>query len=285
MLHINSIIDTHNGRIVSRMGPADATRSAETAIWPERSDIQRVLQFTDLHLFAEPDRTLFGVPTRQSFEAVLERAQREHWPPDAILLTGDLVHDERIEGYRHLRQIIDRLGLPCYCIPGNHDRPALLAAEVEADAADPFRAVPLGAWDLVLLDSTLEGSEGGRLQPAALSGLQEHLSHNQGRPTLVCLHHQPVPVGSRWIDTMQVDNGAALMALCERYPQLRVLLWGHVHQTFDRQQGATRLLATPSTCAQFAPAQDDFGLDDQPPGYRWLELHADGGLDTGVVRL
>jgi Icc protein len=32
------------------------------------------------------------------------------------------------------------------------------------------------------------------------------------------------------------------------------------------------------------PKQDAFGLDHQPPGYRWVELYADGRMETGVKR-
>ncbi|MBK1703959.1 3',5'-cyclic-AMP phosphodiesterase [Halochromatium glycolicum] len=267
------------------MAQSDPARQPGAGPWHARQGIQRVLQFTDLHLYADPDQTLFGVPTRSTFEAVLAQSQVRHWPPDVILFTGDLVHDERLEGYRYLRQVIDRCGIPCFCIPGNHDHKGLLAKAVDALAAEPFRAERIGSWDLLLLDSTIDGSDAGRLQPGTLEAVEQHLASNQGRPTLISLHHQPVPVGSRWIDTMKVEDGAALLGLTARYPQLRLILWGHVHQSFDRRQGSTRLLATPSTCAQFAPGHEEFTLDDEPPGYRWLELHADGRLNTGIERV
>ncbi|MBK5931574.1 3',5'-cyclic-AMP phosphodiesterase [Halochromatium salexigens] len=244
----------------------------------------RLLQLTDLHLYAEPERLLLGQCTRSTFEQVLAQAQRQHWPPDAILFTGDLVHDERVEGYRYLRRMIDRIDCPCFCLPGNHDRLDLLT-EVDPGADQACRLEPLGPWDLLLLDSTIAGSEGGRLRPDTLERLAQHLAAAPQRPALIGLHHQPVPVGSRWIDTMQIENGAALMALAERHPRLRAILCGHVHQAFDRQRGHIRLLATPSTCAQFKPGSDDFALDDRPPGYRWLELEPDGSLHTGIERL
>ena len=42
---------------------------------------------------------------------------------------------------------------------------------------------------------------------------------------------------------------------------------------------------SPSTCVQFAPGSKSFKVDNQPPGYRWLELHIDGRLETGVSRV
>lgn len=253
--------------------------------WRTGPSTLRLLQFTDLHLYAEPGAVLLGQCTRRTFEQVLAQARTRHWPADAILFTGDLVHDERVEGYRYLRRIIDALDCPCFCIPGNHDRRELLAAEVDPGAGQAYRVEPLGPWDLVLLDSTIAGADGGRLPPATLARLEQQLATHQQRPTLVSVHHQPVAVGSRWIDTMRIENGAELLALAERYPRLRAILWGHVHQAFDQACGATRLLATPSTCAQFKPVSEHFALDDLPPGYRWLELEPDGRLRTGVERL
>jgi Icc protein len=44
-------------------------------------------------------------------------------------------------------------------------------------------------------------------------------------------------------------------------------------------------MSTPSTCIQFKPGSKTFALDDLPPGYRRLDLHADGNIDTAVERL
>jgi Icc protein len=245
----------------------------------------RVLQLTDLHLYADPEGRLLGQNTRRTFEMVIELAEAKHWPPDVILLTGDLIHDEHIASYRFLKERLVSLQVPCHCIPGNHDRVDLLGSHLDPDAAADFRTRPLGPWELALLDSTIPGEEGGRLQQRSLDGLDRHLTEHPTRPTLVCLHHQPVPVGSRWMDSMMVENGAALLALARRHENLRGIIWGHVHQAFREVRHDTLLLATPSTCVQFMPAAESFALDPLPPGYRWLTLHPDGAIDTGIERI
>jgi Icc protein len=63
------------------------------------------------------------------------------------------------------------------------------------------------------------------------------------------------------------------------------VLWGHVHQQIDRRRGELQLMASPSTCVQFAPGYENFKADDQPPGYRWLELNPDGTVESGVSRV
>jgi 3',5'-cyclic-AMP phosphodiesterase len=46
-----------------------------------------------------------------------------------------------------------------------------------------------------------------------------------------------------------------------------------------------RLLAVPSTCAQFLPHSEQFAVDPSPPGYRRLTLRSDGSIDTEVLRV
>ncbi len=247
----------------------------------------RVLQITDTHLYADPDGCLLGLPTRRSFEAVLALARvlADGREPDAVLLSGDLVHDERPEGYLYLRGRMQDLGIPFHAIPGNHDRVGLLAGHLDPGAGQRVRGVLVGGWHLVLLDSTLPGEDGGRLGPDGLMALDLTLGACPGLPTLVCLHHQPVPVGSPWLDGIGLADGEALLAVLARHAQVRGVVWGHVHQEFDGVRSGLRLLGTPSTCVQFLPDSADFALDTRTPGLRWLDLLPDGDIETQVVRL
>jgi Icc protein len=60
---------------------------------------------------------------------------------------------------------------------------------------------------------------------------------------------------------------------------------GRARQPFEGLRRGVRLLATPSTCAQFQPRSDQFVIDNQPPAYRLLTLHSNGAIDTGVHML
>ena len=124
-----------------------------------------------------------------------------------------------------------------------------------------------------------------RLSGQELDRLRTELNTNGERHTLVCLHHQPVPMDSRWLDSVGLDNAAELLTIVDQAPHVRGLLWGHVHQASDRQRGRVRLLSTPSTCAQFLPGSDEFALDTRPPGYRRLDLRPDGTIDSEVIWL
>jgi Icc protein len=90
-------------------------------------------------------------------------------------------------------------------------------------------------------------------------------------------------LGSRWLDRVGLQNADEFFAVIDRHPTVRGIVWGHVHQSYDGLRKGVRLLATPSTCAQFLPHAEEFALDRRPPGYRTLELKADGSILTDLV--
>lgn len=242
----------------------------------------RLTQFTDLHLCAEESGRLRGVPTLASLSAVLDHARRGQWPPDALLVTGDLVQDDSA-GYAHVRRMFGSLRLPVLCLPGNHDRPEAMHRELSRGPFVTGGHVDLGVWRIVLLDSVVPGRAGGALSEASLAGLDETLANAGTRHALVCLHHHPVPMMSRWLDQVGLANPRDFFSVIDRHVNVRGVIWGHVHQSFDALRNGVRLLATPSTCAQFLPRADQFALDHSPPAYRTLELRADGSIATEVL--
>jgi Icc protein len=244
----------------------------------------RVLHFTDTHLYGSESKKLRGLATLPALRAAVEHA-REHEPDaKALLFTGDLVQDDP-EGYRHFRELLTPLAKPVLCLPGNHD----LLPEMQRElGASPFHCggwYDLGAWRIVLLDSVVPGAAGGRLAPSELERLERSLASAGGRHVLVCLHHHPVSMSSRWLDEVGLANSDEFFATLDRHRHVRAVLWGHVHQAFDGLRKGVRLLATPSTGIQFAPRADDFAEDDAPPAYRMLELRDNGTLVTDIVWL
>lgn len=241
----------------------------------------KLVQFTDQHLFGDPARALRGVPTLPALRATLAAARDDIAACDIILATGDLVQDDPA-GYAHFRDAMGALGRPVLCIPGNHDDvPAMRAAL----AGPPFQHGGLhdaAGWRIVMLDSTVPGQTGGRLRDDELARLVQALGDAPQRHVLVCMHHHPAPMHSRWLDQVGLSNGAELLALLHDFPNVRGVLFGHVHQEGETQVRGLRLLATPATCSQFLPQSDEFAIDPRPPAWRTLSLHADGSIETQV---
>lgn len=246
----------------------------------------RILQITDTHLFAEKHETLLGVNTWESYQAVLDAIHAEKRPCDLIVATGDLAQDQSSAAYQHFAEGIASFSVPCVWLPGNHDFQPAMYSSIQDAGISPAKCVFAGdQWQILLLDSQVFGVPHGELSDYQLDWLETKLAAEPNRNTLLLLHHHPLPAGCSWLDQHSLRNSAALDGVLAKFPRVKNLLCGHIHQEQDLDWNGRRLLATPSTCVQFKPHCANFTLDTIAPGWRWLELHADGSLTTEVCRL
>ena len=260
--------------------PSAATPSAA----PSADSSVLLVQLSDSHLFAEADGRLLGMDTCDSLQRVIALVEQEQPRIDLVLATGDLSQDGSLASYQRFRQLTDSLAPQVRWFPGNHDEPAAMQAAC-AGTALLDSVLDIGQWRIILLDSSIVGAVPGYFAEEQLSLLDQALDSAGARHVLVSFHHHPVSIGCRWMEPIGIRNPQALFARLAGRSQFQALLWGHVHQEFDQQLHGMRLLASPSTCVQFAPGSEDFQVDHEAPGYRWLRLHDDGRLDTGVSRV
>jgi len=251
---------------------------------PDSVNAPLVVQLTDSHLFARANGRLLGIDTAASLQQVVAQVVQEQPRIDLLLASGDLSQDGSVASYQRFCELTEPLAAPMRWLAGNHDENAPMAKACgDRDFLDTV--TDLGAWRLILLDSTVRGCVFGELEQAQLATLDEALSAAPERPALICLHHHPVPVGCGWMEPLGLNRPDELFAVLDRHPQVKVVLWGHIHQEFDQLRNGVRLLASPSTGLQFEPGSQEFKAGDQAPGYRWLRLLPDGELETGVSRL
>lgn len=244
----------------------------------------RLVQFTDTHLMGAKHAVLRGVQPFATLQAVREHAAHHFATVDGVLLTGDLVNDDAA-GYELIREAFGSSAAPVYCIPGNHDLPFEMQRSL---ASAPFELrdhVVFGNWLVVLLNTWWQNNAGGQLGQVQLQRLETLLQDHPDHHALICLHHHPIAMSSHWLDRVGLADAGAFRDCLTRHSQVRGVVWGHVHQALDTVIDAVRYMATPATCAQFLPHSYDFAIDARPPGYRTLQLHADGEIDTEVVWL
>lgn len=243
-----------------------------------------LVQLSDSHLFAEENGKLLGMNTHDSLQRVIDKVREEQPQIDLMLASGDLSQDGSIASYQTFRQLTEALAGQARWFPGNHDEvPAMREACNGSNLLEPI--LDLGNWRITLLDSSIPGAVPGFFGDDQLRLLEQSLSEAPDRHHLVCFHHHPVSIGCNWMEPIGIRNPGALFAVLERFPQVKAVLWGHIHQEFDQQRAGIRLLASPSTCVQFAPGSEEFQVDTTAPGYRWLRLYDDGQLETGVSRV
>ena len=242
-----------------------------------------LLQITDTHLMAETGGRLLNVDADASLDAVLAVARRQQPAANAILVTGDISGDASANAYDRLANKLAGFPAPSFWLPGNHDGCG------EANIAPTFftRFLLSPHWLIAMLNSQVDSQVGGHLAPVELDALARavDIANGTGRHLLVALHHPLWPLGCTWLDPQRVGNAEAFATEIHRCRQRKVVLSGHVHQASDTLVDDVRYLTTPSTCVQFAPGAEDFQVDICGPGYRWLSLHPDGHVDTGVERV
>ena len=247
----------------------------------------RILQFTDTHLLQDPAGSLRGARTLPRLQACLAHARRHFFPADAVVLTGDIVHDEPV-AYGAVDLLFGELDMPVLLIPGNHDIPDEMRRQL---GHAPFQVGgqwrTANGWQILLLETWFaESADGeGQLGAAQLQEVDEVLARGTELHAFVFLHHPPVPMDSPSLDELGLLDGPELSATVARHPRVRGVCWGHAHQALDLYRARdVRFMCTPATCMQFKP-RNDFAADDRPPGYRVIDLLADGAIVSEVVWL
>ena len=242
----------------------------------------RIIQVSDCHVSSDPRADYRGKNADRNLADLLPAMRA--WKPDLVLLTGDISEDGSAASYGRVSVLLGALEAPLLALPGNHDLPSEMERFFpQGSWGGPYQQV-VKNWQLVLLDSTEQNRVGGRLSQQELDQLEHCLNISAAAFTLVALHHQPVPVNSHWIDRYGLEEPESFFHVLDRNPRVRCVAWGHVHQEFQSMRGKVHLLGSPSTVANSLKETSSFTLDKAGPACRWLELTAEGEIETGLLR-
>ena len=252
-----------------------------------QQDVFRIVQITDPHLFKDTNGELLGINTQASFSQVLSEIQQQQYDYDLVLATGDLVQDNSDEGYLRFRQEVKALNNKMvFWIPGNHDFQPKMFEILKEETVSAKKHILLGdKWQILLLDSQVQGVPHGQLEAEELDWLKLKLQEYPERYSLVVLHHHLLSTGSAWLDQHNLRNANELVEVLAPFKHVKALLYGHIHQQVDSEWLGYQVMATPSTCIQFKADSNTFALDVAQPGWREIDLHADGHIETRVKRI
>jgi len=242
-----------------------------------------IIQISDTHLMNQEDLEFVDMNPEHSFHAVIKQIQQQYPNADAIIHTGDLAQVPVAETYSRYLSFMQRQGIPFYQIPGNHDD--YLAIFPFYKNSDEAHAISFGCWTLILLNSAVKGRVDGWVEQKQLDQLEQLLLEHSKQYVIVACHHHPFAMQSHWIDQHRLKNSEALKDVIARHTNVKMVLFGHVHQDSENEWQGVRYLSTPSTSVQFKPLSENFALDQAQPGYRVLQLKDNGEYQTYIQRV
>jgi Icc protein len=241
----------------------------------------RIAQITDCHLPADPGQTYRGIYPHDNLPDLLRKVRA--WKPDLLLATGDLSEDGSPASYDALQLFFNALDLPVLALPGNHDDPVALAKTFPGSPVDSVQVTEHGNWQIVRLNSCIPGEPHGRIRESSLDELARVLEQDKGRPRLLAVHHQPLITDSPWIDKYRLFEPEAFLQMIDNCADVKAVVWGHIHQVFERLRSGTAMLGGPSSAINGIPGAQKFTPDATGPACRWLELEVGGTIETGII--
>lgn len=243
----------------------------------------KIAQLSDLHICADSSAKIHGInPYKNLLRAINDLKTREI---DLVLLTGDNSEDGSCQSYRLIGEAFSTVNLPIYAIPGNHDDPKNMAKILSSFKINLKKIHEISKdWRIIFLNSKVLNEHWGNLEQSELDFLEYSLKNLDKKNTLVCLHHHPISIQSPWMDKYMLKNNDNFLKILMQNSNIKLVIFGHIHQEFDALIKNIRFLSAPSTHVQFQPGAISRKFDEKTPGYRYFILNEDK-FNTQVVRL
>lgn len=243
--------------------------------------MKTIVQISDTHLMDLPDKDFIELNPERTFHQIIDEILSRHQHIDTILHTGDVAQVPKPVTYQRYLNYMGSLNIPFYQTPGNHDDPSCFPYPQKSKLS----VISLDRWCVILLDSAVVGKVDGLIDEEQLNHLEQALKQHQDQHILIGCHHHPLEMKSAWIDQHCLKNTDQLMNILCKYPNVKAVIHGHVHQEAEIYFKHIPIFSVPSTCVQFKPLSQDFALDEDTPGYRLLNLYDDGRLETEIFRV
>ncbi len=208
----------------------------------------RIIQLTDLHILGDSTAKFLGLDSRASFAAVLNLVKQDvqKIPADLIMLTGDLAQDESEASYQYIKEqltVFKDINIPITWVPGNHDDSAV----GESVLGIRQKQYILDNWNIVLLDSHYAGHESGMVDKDDLEMLDAALAAHPDKYAMIVIHHHLLPSETIWLDTMMVENRNQVLDILDKYSNIKLVVFGHIHHELQQHYKEMTFIAIPAT--------------------------------------
>jgi 3',5'-cyclic AMP phosphodiesterase CpdA len=242
-------------------------------------NVLTIVQITDLHI-SRAARPQNQARNAARLRTVLKAIAALKPRPVAILATGDLVDEGLAEEYAALKDIMAESAIPVHFGIGNHDSRAGFQAAFPHVPADENGfvqyAVTIGGLRVLMCD-TVEGKDRGGFCDKRAAWLAAQLDAAPDEPTLLALHHPPVPSGIPWMDeAADAPWLKRLAAVIEGRRQIKGLISGHMHRAYGGVFAGHPVSVSWATSVQLA--LDLRPIDRNVPDHREIVVDSPPGF-------
>ncbi|STX29692.1 3',5'-cyclic adenosine monophosphate phosphodiesterase CpdA [Legionella beliardensis] len=230
----------------------------------------KIIQISDMHLFAEDESRIFAIDSNVHFSQVIEHIKsHELKDADAIILTGDLSQDETAASYNRIVGAFNGFNLPIYWIAGNHDNVQIMQ-DCFKDATF-FQNTPLLAcnyWHFIFINTKIPGSGSGYINEKELKFIAEEINKlkKTNKKIALIMHHHPMTINTPLMDQYGLENRDALWEKIADSP-VQLIICGHVHGHYRFKHRNINIECSPATCFQIPKGANDLQIE-QAIGYK-----------------
>jgi 3',5'-cyclic-AMP phosphodiesterase len=217
-----------------------------------------IAQISDLHVVADGQLYANLVPSNAMALAAVQHLNALVPRPELVIITGDIVEDGTDKAYEMSRRILAQLEIPYLVIPGNHDERGAFVKAFADHAYLPAGGGPLNysfeadSVRIIALDSTVPGRHHGNIDSVGVAWLEQVLSGERERPTLLIMHHQPFLTGIPYLEEYRYFGADRIAETISMFSSVERVLCGHVHRLMTDRLGGVLAMSCPSTASQIA---------------------------------
>lgn len=235
----------------------------------------KIIIISDLHI-TENGVSIWDTDTLSHFISV--KCLIESIPDvDAVIVCGDIADDGSLWAYNFVTCELDKLNVPVYYVPGNHDNVINMKTVINPHLF--LKSFEIHGWKFILLNSVMpdptditNNMSRGLLNEQDLTSLKEELKTEYN--VCLVLHHPPIEQDG-WLNRKLLDNKEDLNSIIVDNEKIKLVLYGHTHYHSIKTKGHTTYICAPSVGFAFDKDLPKFQIDKDKEGFLILTINGE----------
>lgn len=247
----------------------------------------RIALLSDLHLTSDK-KPIWGVDTYSYFQKAINRLSGVP-RIDCIIVCGDIANDGLVETYTYADYEFQKLGIPTFWCPGNHDNLNNYYDFGHKSFSKLSGIYDVGEFRLISLCSVTHDENDpsqnrarGLIKDKDLALLDKNLSESE-IPCIVFLHHPSIEPGG-WLSNKILINRGELNHVINKHSQVKAVLYGHIHYYMEHNEGSTVYISSPAVGYAFNKDLPKFQIATGEEGFAIIDI-SESKVNTEIVRI